>query len=343
MHHRFRLALICGLLILGHSARGEDGPQQEGDFSTLRAVIQASDRMVAVGKPIWLDFSIVNDSDRPVTLAAPGVRPERPGLLAGLPLTHVFSGHAFGGLTVESLDAKRVWDVPMDYEPEPSAPQVLLAPRSSVGVRVEITRFYPQLGTAGRYRLQWRPYDGALTSNAVVLEVAPRKQAIIQTDQGSMTVRFFYDEAPEAVANFLELARSGFYNGLTFHKLHPGIFIQGGDPTGDGTGIRPDGKKLMAELSERPQTRGTVSMATLRDDPDSASCQFFICNTRVKDWDGKYTIFGELEGDASFETLDKLMALPTLEGHQPKRPIVIRSIRVVNAPPEEPVGEAGTP
>ena len=158
-----------------------------------------------------------------------------------------------------------------------------------------------------------------------------------------MMVRLFYDEAPETVANFLELARSGFYNGLTFHKLHPGIFIQGGDPNGDGTGIRPDGKKLVAERSNRPQTRGTLSMATLKDDPDSASCQFFICNTRVKDWDGKYTIFGQLEGEASYETLDKLMALPTFENHQPKRPIVIRSIRIINAPPEEPAPDADMP
>ena len=84
MQHRAWLALACGILALGPHARGEDEPSPSADLSMLRAVLQAPERLVAVGKPIWMDFSIVNDSDRPVTLAAPGVRAERPGLLAGL-------------------------------------------------------------------------------------------------------------------------------------------------------------------------------------------------------------------------------------------------------------------
>jgi cyclophilin family peptidyl-prolyl cis-trans isomerase len=201
---------------------------------------------------------------------------------------------------------------------------------------VEVTQYYPVLVTPGRFRLQWKPYDGLLSSNVLVVEIAPRKQAVIQTDEGEMAIQFYYEDAPDTVANFIELARSGFYNGLTFHRIGAGHFILGGDPAGDGTGIRPDGKKIPAEFSNRPQTRGTVDMALIEDDPDSASCQFFICNTRMPSWDGRYTAFGELVGEASFETLDKLMAAPTdKEGH-PKKSIFIRSIRIVNVPSENP-------
>ena len=76
-------------------------------------------------------------------------------------------------------------------------------------------------------------------------------------------------------------------------------------------------------------------MALLNDDPDSASCQFFVCNTRQKEWDGRYTIFGELVGEESFETLDHLMATPVSEEGRPIRPVVMRNVRVVNAPVDE--------
>ncbi len=101
--------------------------------------------------------------------------------------------------------------------------------------------------------------------------------------------------------------------------------IQGGCPRGDG-------KRTAAEFSDRPHEKGTLSMALLDDDPDSASCQFFICNTRQKDWDGRYTVFGMLVGDDSFETLDKLMAIQTDEHGRPDQSLLIRAIRIVNAP-----------
>lgn len=328
MSTRSLLATLCLVLCGG---AGSAAPPI--DAPALRAEIRARTRSVSVGKPVWVEFTLQNVSDEPTRLVAPGADEGASEQEMGLPLSHVFSGKGFAGLTVES-EWGRTWETPIEYNPPASVPALTLAPHCSIGSEVEVTKYYPVLITPGRYRLQWKPYDGLLSSNVLLVEIAPRKQAIIQTDHGEMTVQFFYEDAPETIANFIELARSGFYNGLTFHRIWPGHFILGGDPAGDGTGIRPDGKKIPAEFSNRPQSRGTVDMALIEDDPDSASCQFFICNTRMPSWDGRYTAFGELVGDASFETLEKLMSIPTDEQGHPKKSIFIRSIRIVNVPTE---------
>ena len=78
-------------------------------------------------------------------------------------------------------------------------------------------------------------------------------------------------------------------------------------------------------------------MARLEDDPDSASCQFLICNTRVPQWDGKYSVFGELVGEESLATLDKLMAAPTSPNEAPSKKLYMRAIRIVDAAVAAPV------
>jgi len=168
-----------------------------------------------------------------------------------------------------------------------------------------------------------------------VVTIGALKRAQILTDDGTMTVRFFYRDAPKTVANFVELIENAFYNNLTFHRIEPGYLIQGGCPRGDGTGIRLDGKRVPAEFNSHAMKKGTLAMALLNDDPDSASCQFFICNTRQKEWDGRYTAFGELVGEESFATLDRLMAKPVDEHGRPKQPIHIRSIHLLDAPTED--------
>ena len=296
----------------------------------LKAVISAAARHVPVGKPVWIDFMLQNLSPEVVTVAVPGTESERTVAAMGLPVSHVFSGTAFAGLTIEGNHGRR-WDVAMDYQPPGTTELVEIAPYGSVGVSLEVTRYYPVLQTPGRYRLSWEPYGAALRSNELLIEVAPRKQVTLLTDHGEMTVKLFYDEAPNHVENFLELAHSGLYDNLTFHKILPGTFIQGGCPLGNGTGIRPDGKKLAAEFNNLAQDRGAVNMARLETDPDSASCQFFIVNTRVPEWDGRYTIFGHLTGDSSYETLDKLMAVPVDDEGRPLKRVYVRGVRIEEA------------
>jgi len=327
MNRRYPLVavLVAPVVLLAGSLPAGDEPLP------IVASLSTANRYVFPGRPVWVDFTVTNISDEAVELMVPETQALPMAGLVGLPLSHVFSGLGFSGLVIVG-EHGRTWNAALGYQPPASAERLVLGPHASVGVGVDVTQYYRVLRGPGRYRLQWSPYGGVATSNDLVIEIATPKQAVIQTDAGTMTVRFFYAEAPGHIANFLDLARSGFYDGLSFHRVVPGYYLQGGCPVGDGTGIRPDGLKLEAEFSDRPVRRGTVCMARLEDDPDSASCQFLICNTRVPQWDGKYSVFGELADEQSLATLDKLMAAPTTAANVPKRRLAIRAIRIIGAP-----------
>lgn len=123
-------------------------------------------------------------------------------------------------------------------------------------------------------------------------------KAFIETKFGSMELRFFPDVAPGHVDNFIKLAKKGFYDGTTFHRVIPGFMIQGGDPNSKDAdrskhGMGGPGYTIKAEFNDKPHKRGTLSMARAGH-PDSAGSQFFIC---VKDsffLDKQYTVFGEV-------------------------------------------------
>lgn len=156
------------------------------------------------------------------------------------------------------------------------------------------------------------------------------KQVTITTDHGDMTLTFFPDKAPGHVENFVQLVGSGFYDGLTFHRIVEGFMVQGGCPNGTGMGSGP--RQLKAEFNDTPHERGTVSMAR-SSDPDSASCQFFICLDEASFLDGQYSAFGRIADDASLETLAKLGALPTRdagtgEASTPIEPVIIHKMTV---------------
>lgn len=108
---------------------------------------------------------------------------------------------------------------------------------------------------------------------------------------GRVTIQLRPDLAPGHVARIKELARSGFYDGLTFHRVIEGFMAQGGDPKGDGTG--GSGQKLKAEFSAEPHVRGTCSMARAMN-PDSADSQFFICFAPAPFLDRQYTVWGQV-------------------------------------------------
>ena len=132
------------------------------------------------------------------------------------------------------------------------------------------------------YREAMAPYD----PRPDVPVYTPR--AILHTRYGNIEVHLNVIEAPLTVASFMDLARRGFYDGLTFHRVVPGFVIQGGDPRGDGNG--GPGYTLRCEIGERPYGRGTVGMAL--SGKDTGGSQFFITHTPTPHLDGSYTVFG---------------------------------------------------
>jgi len=329
------LVVVVGVPALPPWSCGAAGAASENAIPGIQAHLRLVSQHVPLNHAVWVQFSIENTANEAVTLTVPGTEPAIPSPEMGLPLAHVFSGGS-SSCVVVTTESGRHWDQPVGYRSPGQAPILLLAPRSTVGTTLDLREYFPALRSAGQFRLSWKPYAGGAASETVLVTIAPRKQVEIVTDEGTLTMALFYDDAPQHVANFLDLAKSGFYTGKTFHRLEPGYMIQGGCPRGDGTGIRLDGKRLPAELNNRPHQKGTVSMALLDDDPDSGSCQFFICNTRQKDWDGRYTVFGELTGEASMQALERLMAVPVDDHSRPQRTLYLRSVRLVDAPTETP-------
>lgn len=154
--------------------------------------------------------------------------------------------------------------------------------------------------------------------------------ATITMEDGSvMKVQLYPAAAPNTVANFVELANSGYYDGLIFHRVISGFMIQGGDP--EGTGMGGPGYSIKGEFSSNgvdngmTHSRGVISMARAND-PDSAGSQFFIMHADSPHLDGQYAAFGEvIEG---IETVDAIAAVTTDSGDRPTEDVVIKSITV---------------
>ncbi len=113
--------------------------------------------------------------------------------------------------------------------------------------------------------------------------------AVINTSKGIIKIKLYREEAPKTVMNFTSKASSGFYNGLTFHRVEDWV-IQGGDPKGNGTG----GGKMPTELNDVPFVTGSVGVARGMDINFSNDSQFFICTTNCNWLTGQYTNFGEV-------------------------------------------------
>ncbi|MGB3455118.1 MAG: peptidylprolyl isomerase [Litorimonas sp.] len=141
-----------------------------------------------------------------------------------------------------------------------------------------------------------------------------------QTGQtGDITILLRPDLAPKHVEQITSLARDGFYDGLTFHRVIDGFMAQGGCP--DGTGMGGAKKQIPAEFNKHPHLRGVCSMAR-SSNPNSASSQFFICLDDSQFLDGQYTVWGEVE-----DGMDLVDALP--KGEPPRYPGKIVKASVV--------------
>ena len=236
---------------------------------------------------------------------------------------------------------------------------------------IDLRPLWPQLNTPGTYVLLATPRGRTVDDfvgtplvievrpdtrrdapgGAMAVKIEPLCYATLATEQGEMTIVFFYDAAPHTVGNFISLSRGGFYDGLTFHRLIPNFILQGGDPRGDGTG--GPGYHIEAEFNDHQHLRGVLSMAR-QGDPleaqgvlprpvaaNSGGSQFFICldYERTKQLDGRYTAFGQVV--KGMETVKTLAATPTdPQTDRPTQPLVIQSVKVEPVTPDyNPYGE----
>ncbi len=137
------------------------------------------------------------------------------------------------------------------------------------------------------------------------------KTAELHTEKGLMKVEFYEKDAPGTVENFVKLAKDGFYNGLTFHRVIPDFVIQGGCPKGDGTGGPGHNIKCELDGDNQYHDKGVLSMA--HAGRDTGGSQFFICHSRTNTshLDRQHTCFGKvIEG---LEVIDKIEADDTIE------------------------------
>ena len=139
---------------------------------------------------------------------------------------------------------------------------------------------------------------------AMVIDPARRYTATISTERGDIVAELYADKVPVTVNNFVFLARDGYYDGVTFHRVIGNFMAQTGDPTGTGAGgsTLPN---LPAEFNATHFTRGILGMAR-SEDPDSANSQFFITTADAGFLDGKYTAFGEVV--SGMDVVDKIKA-----------------------------------
>ena len=150
-------------------------------------------------------------------------------------------------------------------------------------------------------------------------------------DYGKIKLELYYNETKNTSANFVELARKGFYNGLTFHRVIKGFMIQGGCPRGNGMG--DPGYSIKGEFRQNgvnnslKHERGVISMARAYD-PNSAGSQFFIMHKDAPHLDGAYASFGRvIEG---IEVVDAIAKVRTTPSDRPITPVVIELIKEIN-------------
>jgi peptidyl-prolyl cis-trans isomerase B (cyclophilin B) len=148
-------------------------------------------------------------------------------------------------------------------------------------------------------------------------------QATLHTSKGAIAVELFDDDAPKTVANFKKLAEDGFYNGVIFHRVIPDFMIQGGDPTGTGSG--GPGYTFEDEFNDRSVERGALAMAN--SGPNTNGSQFFIVTADACPWlDGKHTVFGRVTG--GMDAVDAISAVDRDTRDKPHQDVTIERVEL---------------
>jgi peptidyl-prolyl cis-trans isomerase B (cyclophilin B) len=147
--------------------------------------------------------------------------------------------------------------------------------------------------------------------------------ATIHTNHGPIAIELFEADAPKTVANFTKLAGEGFYDGVIFHRVIPDFMIQGGDPTGTGSG--GPGYTFEDEFNDKKVVRGALAMANAG--PNTNGSQFFIVTTEAASWlDGKHTVFGRVTD--GMDVVNEISALDTDARDRPHTDVVIERVEL---------------
>jgi len=156
-----------------------------------------------------------------------------------------------------------------------------------------------------------------------------RYQILFNTSMGDIRLDLWPELAPGHCKNLLGLAKIGFYDGVSFHRVVPGFVIQGGCPTGNGTG--GPGYQIDAEFNDRKHEAGTLSMARTSD-PNSAGSQFFLCLDKVPYLDRQYTAFGQTADSSSLDVVKAIGKVRTGAGDKPVEKVTINKATVEARP-----------
>ena len=149
--------------------------------------------------------------------------------------------------------------------------------------------------------------------------------ATLHTNHGAIAVELFDDDAPKTVENFRKLAGDGFYDGVVFHRVIPDFMIQGGDPTGTGTG--GPGYTFEDEINEHQVVRGALAMANAG--PNTNGSQFFVVTAEATPWlDGKHTVFGRVTD--GMDVVDAISATETDANDKPREAVVIERVELAD-------------
>lgn len=243
-------------------------------------------------------------------------------------------------------------DVPSTVEPGQSVDLKVIFPNLRVGTYVvyavppgKTTQEF--VGTPLLLSLRGDPRPG-MSATLAGTRIEPLSIAKFTTTAGEMQAAFYYDFAPNTVANFVNLARGGFYDGLRFHRVVPDFIVQAGDPNGDNSG--GPGYQIEAEFNGRPHLPGVLSMAREGDPMESqgamprpefantAGSQFFVAldYAKTRRLDNRYTAFGKVIGDNSMATLKKIGggAVADATTGRPAEPVTITKLEIIPVTPE---------
>jgi cyclophilin family peptidyl-prolyl cis-trans isomerase len=147
--------------------------------------------------------------------------------------------------------------------------------------------------------------------------------ATLHTSHGTIELELFPDDAPKTVENFTKLARDGFYDGVIFHRVIPDFMIQGGDPTGTGSG--GPGYSFEDEINDHKVERGALAMANAG--PNTNGSQFFIVTTESAPWlDGKHTVFGQVSD--GMPVVDEISDVARDASDRPRDPVTIERVEL---------------